>query len=53
MAMSVLLQDDISMLSPGARQAHDRGVLSDAVHADDTLVISVSDAHLAKYLHVL
>jgi hypothetical protein len=53
MAMSVLLEDAVSMLSPGARQAYDRGDLSDVVYADDTLLISVSDAHLAEYLRVV
>ena len=53
MAMSVLLKDATSMLSPEARQAYDRGDLSEVVYADDTLLISVSDAHLAEYLHVV
>jgi len=53
MAMSVLLKDAVSMFSPEARQAYDRGDLSDVIYADDTLLISVSVNHLAEYLRAV
>jgi len=53
MAMLVLLSDASSMLSAPAQLAYDRGDLSDVVYADDTLLISVSNAHLAEYLHAV
>ena len=53
MAMSVLLHDATSTLSPGASNAYARGDLSDVVYADDTLLLGVSDEHLQEYLNAV
>jgi hypothetical protein len=53
MVMSVLLTDAMDMLSKGAKDAHMKGDLADMVYADDTLLLSVSDAHLNEYLHAV
>ena len=53
MAMTVLLQDAVDTLSPEAKLAYERGDLADVVYADDTLLLSASDAHLAEYLNAV
>ena len=53
MAMSVLLQDALSQLSPAAAEAYANGDLSDIVYADDTFLLGVNAAHVQEYLNAI
>ena len=53
MVMSVLLADAVALLGDHAKAAYERGDLSDVIYADDTLLLSVSDAHLSEYLDAI
>ena len=53
MVMSVLLQEAVCLLGPGARRAYDQGDFADVVYADDTLLMGGDDQHLNEYLHAV
>ena len=51
--MSVLIHDAVSLLSPSAKAAYDRGNLADLVYADDTMLLGISAEHLSEYLRAV
>ena len=48
--MTVMMHDAVAMLGEQGKQAYDRGDLADLAYCDDTMIISVSTAHVAEFL---
>ena len=52
-AMTVMMADAVTLLSPRARDAYERGDLCDLVYADDTLLLGTNSAFVNEYVRAV